>query len=246
VLRHIRVASKQELEDRNWQPVVHTWAYKLDEAAFGNAALDEGFANAVGNSFRGRSRHDSRFGMIRAFEDEAGAEETVGAIWNLDKRATMTLRVRGNLSWNGAHNVGTLTNLGRLFFEPLSTGWHPANWWFCRSIRASNMGRRAPSPQIPSLQSALSLRLSVSRPPNGEKISNSEGPRFSLKNARERSVRLRSLSKGKMRGSVRVILAARAEPDSTIAGCLRPRVSLSGLSWPRGLPTIMNVFFAVL
>ena len=41
VLRHIRVASKQELEDRilaaiddiNRQPVVHTWSYKLDEAA---------------------------------------------------------------------------------------------------------------------------------------------------------------------------------------------------------------------
>ena len=41
VLRHIRVASKQELEDRimaaiddiNRQPVVHTWAYQLDVAA---------------------------------------------------------------------------------------------------------------------------------------------------------------------------------------------------------------------
>ena len=41
VLRHIRVASKQQLKDRimaaindiNRQPVVHTWAYKLDEAA---------------------------------------------------------------------------------------------------------------------------------------------------------------------------------------------------------------------
>jgi transposase len=41
VLRHIRVASKQELEDRilaaidsiNQQPVVHSWSYKLDEAA---------------------------------------------------------------------------------------------------------------------------------------------------------------------------------------------------------------------
>ena len=41
VLRHIRVASKQELEDRilaaiddiNRQPVVHTWAYQLNEAA---------------------------------------------------------------------------------------------------------------------------------------------------------------------------------------------------------------------
>lgn len=41
VLRHIRVASKQELKDRiiaaindiNRHPVVHTWAYKLDEAA---------------------------------------------------------------------------------------------------------------------------------------------------------------------------------------------------------------------
>lgn len=41
VLRHIHVASKQELEDRilaaiddiNKQPVVHTWSYKLDEAA---------------------------------------------------------------------------------------------------------------------------------------------------------------------------------------------------------------------
>jgi hypothetical protein len=40
-LRHIRVASKQELEDRilaaidsiNQQPVVHSWSYKLDEAA---------------------------------------------------------------------------------------------------------------------------------------------------------------------------------------------------------------------
>ena len=41
VLRHIRVASKQELKDRilaaiddiNQQPVVHTWSYKLDKAA---------------------------------------------------------------------------------------------------------------------------------------------------------------------------------------------------------------------
>ena len=41
VLRHIRVASKQELKDRimaaidytNRHPVVHTWSYKLDEAA---------------------------------------------------------------------------------------------------------------------------------------------------------------------------------------------------------------------
>jgi transposase len=41
VLRHIRVASKQELkgrilaaiEDVNQQPVVHTWSYKLDKAA---------------------------------------------------------------------------------------------------------------------------------------------------------------------------------------------------------------------
>ncbi len=41
VLRHIRVASKQELKDRiiaamdhfNRDPVVHTWPYKLDQAA---------------------------------------------------------------------------------------------------------------------------------------------------------------------------------------------------------------------
>jgi len=41
VLRHIRVASKQELKDRimaamddiNRHPVVHTWSYKLDKAA---------------------------------------------------------------------------------------------------------------------------------------------------------------------------------------------------------------------
>jgi transposase len=41
VLRHIRVASKQELKDRlmaaidhfNRHPVVHTWTYKLDRAA---------------------------------------------------------------------------------------------------------------------------------------------------------------------------------------------------------------------
>jgi transposase len=41
VLRHMRVASKQELKDRilaaidgiNQQPVVHTWSYKLDEVA---------------------------------------------------------------------------------------------------------------------------------------------------------------------------------------------------------------------
>ena len=41
VLRHIRVASKQELRDRiltaiddlNRDPVVHTWTYKLSEAA---------------------------------------------------------------------------------------------------------------------------------------------------------------------------------------------------------------------
>ncbi len=41
VLRHIRVASKQELKDRiiaaiddiNQHPVAHTWSYKLDEAA---------------------------------------------------------------------------------------------------------------------------------------------------------------------------------------------------------------------
>ena len=41
VLRHIRVASKQELKDRimaamdhfNRNPVVHTWSYKLNKAA---------------------------------------------------------------------------------------------------------------------------------------------------------------------------------------------------------------------
>jgi hypothetical protein len=41
VLRHIRVASKQELKDRlmaameffNQDPVVHTWTYKVDKAA---------------------------------------------------------------------------------------------------------------------------------------------------------------------------------------------------------------------
>jgi len=41
VLRHIRVASKQELKDRivaaindiNRDPVIHTWTYKLNEAA---------------------------------------------------------------------------------------------------------------------------------------------------------------------------------------------------------------------
>jgi hypothetical protein len=41
VLRHIRVASKQELKDRlmaameffNQDPAVHTWNYKLDKAA---------------------------------------------------------------------------------------------------------------------------------------------------------------------------------------------------------------------
>jgi hypothetical protein len=41
VLRHIRVASKQELKDRimaaiadiNRDPVVHTWTYRLREAA---------------------------------------------------------------------------------------------------------------------------------------------------------------------------------------------------------------------
>src|SRR4051812_29070589 len=41
VLRHIRVASKQELKDRlmaainyfNQNPTVHTWTYKLDKAA---------------------------------------------------------------------------------------------------------------------------------------------------------------------------------------------------------------------
>jgi hypothetical protein len=42
VLRHIRVSSKQELRDRimaamdffNRDPVVHTWTYKLDKAAY--------------------------------------------------------------------------------------------------------------------------------------------------------------------------------------------------------------------
>jgi transposase len=41
VLRHIRVTSKQEFKDRimaamdhfNQDPVVHTWSYKLDQAA---------------------------------------------------------------------------------------------------------------------------------------------------------------------------------------------------------------------
>ena len=40
-LRHFRVTSKQELKDRimaamdhfNQDPVVHTWSYKLDQAA---------------------------------------------------------------------------------------------------------------------------------------------------------------------------------------------------------------------
>jgi transposase len=48
ILRHIRVASKQELKDRlmaavdyfNNDPVVHTWTYKLDKSSnFGNADL---------------------------------------------------------------------------------------------------------------------------------------------------------------------------------------------------------------
>jgi hypothetical protein len=41
VLRHIRVASKQQLKDRimaamdhfNERPIVHTWCYKLKKAA---------------------------------------------------------------------------------------------------------------------------------------------------------------------------------------------------------------------
>ena len=41
MLRHIRVASKQELKDRvmaaiaffNQEPVIHTWTYKLDGTA---------------------------------------------------------------------------------------------------------------------------------------------------------------------------------------------------------------------
>jgi hypothetical protein len=41
VLRHIRVTSKKELKDRimaameefNHHPLVHTWSYKLDQAA---------------------------------------------------------------------------------------------------------------------------------------------------------------------------------------------------------------------
>ena len=53
VLRHIRVASKQELKQRiiaamdefNRHPVIHTWSYKLDNAAcmnsnFGNDELE--------------------------------------------------------------------------------------------------------------------------------------------------------------------------------------------------------------
>src|SRR6185312_13836623 len=36
------------------------------------------------------------------------------AIWRLDRGATMTLRVREILSWYGADNAGTLTNLARL------------------------------------------------------------------------------------------------------------------------------------
>ena len=48
ILRHIRVASKQELKDRlmaavdyfNNDPVIHTWTYKLDKSSnFGNADL---------------------------------------------------------------------------------------------------------------------------------------------------------------------------------------------------------------
>src|SRR4029077_15482594 len=48
VLRHIRVASKQELKDRimaamdyfNQEPVVHTWAYKLNKAAHHNSNFE--------------------------------------------------------------------------------------------------------------------------------------------------------------------------------------------------------------
>jgi DDE superfamily endonuclease len=51
VLRHIRVTSKQELKDRimaavdhfNQDPVVHTWSYKLDQAA----RYDSNFENDV-------------------------------------------------------------------------------------------------------------------------------------------------------------------------------------------------------
>jgi hypothetical protein len=50
VLRHIRVASKQELKDRimaamdefNRHPVVHTWSYKLDKAAYRRARQGAG------------------------------------------------------------------------------------------------------------------------------------------------------------------------------------------------------------
>jgi hypothetical protein len=51
VLRHIRVASKQELAERilaaidgiNQQPIVHTWSYKLANAA----RYDSNYGNAV-------------------------------------------------------------------------------------------------------------------------------------------------------------------------------------------------------
>ena len=77
VLRHIRVASKQELKDRimaamdyfNQEPVVHTWAYKLDKAA----EMISNFENAglVGEFDRSRQRQACR---------PLGAGEGAGAV----------------------------------------------------------------------------------------------------------------------------------------------------------------------
>jgi 2-dehydropantoate 2-reductase len=70
VLRHIHVASRQELKDRimaamvffNQEPVVHTWTYKLDKAAYMIRTLERSSGQKHAGSGRGRRRSGGYFG----------------------------------------------------------------------------------------------------------------------------------------------------------------------------------------
>lgn len=86
VLRGIRVASKDELkarilaylDDRNREPIIHTWTYKLDRAAgwesfHGNAVLGSNAASLSARraiSLRGLLARHLRVAVDRGLEPE--------------------------------------------------------------------------------------------------------------------------------------------------------------------------------
>ena len=84
--------------------------------------------------------------LVHQLEERHGTDSgiefiaTGGGRGNLYRRVTMTLRVKEILSWYGADSPGTPTNLARLSNHGRLAG--TGSWSSCRSIRASNMGRR--------------------------------------------------------------------------------------------------------